>query len=110
MGPTDEEVQAEIDRRRLNATRLQLSLIMAIPRGRGRPARDEPTDQQWADAKAEIDAIKDELDGGGDFETLAEQRSDDPSKALKGLLGWVERTDGQYGEYFKAAAKAEAAT
>ena len=76
--------------------------------GRGRPAGDEPTDQQWADAKAEIDAIKDELDGGGDFETLAEQRSDDPSKALKGLLGWVERTDGQYGDYFKAAAKAEA--
>ena len=39
---------------------------------------------------------------------MAEQRSDDPSKGLKGLLGWVERTDGQYGDYFKAAAKAEA--
>ena len=36
------------------------------------------------------------------------ERSDDPSKALKGLLGWVEATDGQYGEYFKAAAKADA--
>ncbi|HET9540962.1 MAG TPA: peptidylprolyl isomerase [Candidatus Limnocylindria bacterium] len=109
VGPTDEEVQAEIDRRRLNATRLQLSLISAIPeQDEDAEPGDEPTDQQWADAKAEIDAIKDELDGGGDFETLAEQRSDDPSKALKGLLGWVERTDGQYGEYFKAAAKAEA--
>jgi parvulin-like peptidyl-prolyl isomerase len=109
VGPTDEEVQAEIDRRRQNATRLQLSLIMAIPEEDedAKPA-DEPTDQQWADAKAEIDAIKDELDGGGDFETLAEQRSDDPSKALKGLLGWVERTDGQYGEYFSAAGQAEA--
>ena len=104
VGPTDEEVQAEIDRRRLNATRLQLSLISAIPeQDEDAEPGDEPTDQQWADAKAEIDAIKDELDGGGDFETLAEQRSDDPSKALKGLLGWVERTDGQYGEYFKAA-------
>jgi peptidyl-prolyl cis-trans isomerase SurA len=109
VGPTDEEVQAEIDRRRLNATRLQLSLISAIPeQDEDAEPGDEPTDQQWAEAKAEIDAIKDELDDGGDFETLAEQRSDDPSKALKGLLGWVERTDGQYGEYFKAAAKAEA--
>ena len=31
VGPTEEEVQAEIDKRRLNATRLQLSLIMASP-------------------------------------------------------------------------------
>ena len=31
VGPTDEEVQAEIDRRRRNATRLQLSLITAVP-------------------------------------------------------------------------------
>ena len=109
VGPTDEEVQAEVDRRRLNAARLQLSLIMASPEqdDDAKPG-DEPTDRQWADAKAEIDAIKDELDAGGDFETLAEQRSDDPSKALKGLLGWVERTDGQYGDYVKAAGKAEA--
>ena len=108
VGPTDEQVQAEIDKRRLNATRLQLSLIMASPeKDEDAKPGDEPTDQQWADAKADIDSIKDELDGGGDFESLAEQRSDDPSKALKGLLGWVERTDGQYGDYFKAAAKAE---
>ena len=109
VGPTDDEVQAEIDRRRLNAARLQLSLIMAIPeKDKDAKPGAEPTDKQWADAKAEIDSIKDELDAGGDFATLAEQRSDDPSKGLKGLLGWVERTDGQYGDYFKAAAKAEA--
>ena len=109
VGPTDDEVQAEIDRRRLNAARLQLSLIMAIPEmDKDAKPGAEPTDKEWADAKAEIDSIKEELDAGGDFATLAEQRSDDPSKGLKGLLGWVERTDGQYGDYFKAAAKAEA--
>ena len=109
VGPTDEEVQAEIDRRRQQAARLQLSLITAVPEtDEDAPAGAEPTARQWADAKAEIDAIKGELDGGGDFETLAEQRSDDPSKAMKGLLGWVERNDGQYGEYFKAAGDAEA--
>ncbi len=107
VGPTDKEVQAEIDRRRLNAGRLQLSLIMSSPElGKDAKPGAKPTDKQWADAKAEIDSIKDELDGGGDFETLAEQRSDDPSKGIKGLLGWVERTDGQYGAYFKAAANA----
>ncbi|HEY7846931.1 MAG TPA: peptidylprolyl isomerase [Candidatus Limnocylindria bacterium] len=108
VGPTDEEIQAEIDRRRLNPVRQQLSLIMATPeQDEDAAADDEPTDEQWADAKAEIDAIKDELDGGADFGTLAEQRSDDPSKALQGLLGWVERTDGQYGEFFRAAADAQ---
>jgi parvulin-like peptidyl-prolyl isomerase len=108
VGPTDEEVQAEIDRRRLHKTRLQLSLITAVPeKDEDAAADDEPTDQQWADAKAEIDEIKAALDDGGDFEALAEERSDDPSKSLQGLLGWVERTDGQYGEYFKAAADAE---
>jgi parvulin-like peptidyl-prolyl isomerase len=108
VGPTDEEVQAEIDRRRLNPTRLQLSLITATPQlGKNAQPGAQPTAKQWAAAKAEIDAIKGELDGGGDFATLAEQRSDDPSKSLKGLLGWVERTDGQYGDYFKAAAKAQ---
>ncbi|HEX5579159.1 MAG TPA: peptidylprolyl isomerase [Candidatus Limnocylindria bacterium] len=106
VGPTDEEVQAEIDRRRLNAKRLQLSLITATPEID--EDADEPTDEQWAAAKAEIDAIKEELDGGGDFASLAEDRSDDPSKTLQGLLGWVERTDGQFGDYFKAAADAEA--
>ena len=106
VGPTDEEVQAEIDQRRLNGKRLQLSLITATPEQD--EGADEPTDKQWADAKAEIDAIKEELDGGADFATLAKDRSDDPSKALSGLLGWVERNDGQFGDYFKAAADAEA--
>ena len=68
VGPTDDEVQAEIDRRRLNAARLQLSLILAIPEmDKDAKPGAEPTDKQWADAKAEIDSIKDELDGGGDF-------------------------------------------
>ncbi|HEX6473620.1 MAG TPA: peptidylprolyl isomerase [Candidatus Limnocylindria bacterium] len=106
VGPSDEEIQAEIDRRRLNGKRLQLSLITANPEKDENA--DEPTAKQWADAKAKIDDIKAELDGGGDFATLAEQQSDDPSKALKGLLGWVEGNDGQFGDYFKAAADAEA--
>ena len=77
VGPSDEEIQAEIDRRRLNGKRLQLSLITANPEKDENA--DEPTAKQWADAKAKIDDIKAELDGGGDFATLAEQQSDDPS-------------------------------
>ena len=42
VGPTDDEVQAEIDRRRLNATRLQLSLILASPEIEGRQEAHRP--------------------------------------------------------------------
>jgi peptidyl-prolyl cis-trans isomerase SurA len=106
VGPTAEEIQAEVDRRRENPTRLQLSVITSQPEKDENA--DQPSQRQWADAKAEIDAIKEELDSGADFATLAEQRSDDPSRSLQGLLGWVERTDGQYGDYFRAARDAEA--
>jgi hypothetical protein len=107
--PTAEEVQAEIDNRRQQPERKQLSLIMSVPdKDTGAAPGDEPTDQDWADAKADIDAIKAELDGGADFAELATNRSDDPSAQRNGLLGWVEEIDGQFGEYFEAAGDAEA--
>ncbi len=107
--PTAEEVQAEIDKRRQQPERKQLSLIMSVPeKDTGAAPGDEPTDQDWADAKADIDAIKAELDAGADFAELATNRSDDPSAQRNGLLGWVEEIDGQFGEYFDAAGDAEA--
>jgi parvulin-like peptidyl-prolyl isomerase len=106
---SESAIQAEVDQRRTNAERKQLSLIMSLPeKDEGAPASADPTEQHWADAKADIDAIKAELDGGADFATLAAERSDDPSGQREGLLGWVEAVDGQYGEYFEAAGDAEA--
>ena len=107
--PTTAEVQAEIEERRTLPERKQLSLIMSLPeKDEGAEPGDEPTDQDWADAKAEIEAIKAELDGGADFAELATNRSDDPSAQKAGLLGWVEEIDGQFGQYFTAAGDAEA--
>ena len=107
--PTAEEVQAEIDERRTQPERKQLSLIMSLPeKDQGAAPGDDPTNQDWADAKADIDAIKAELDGGADFAELATNRSDDPSAQRSGLLGWIEEIDGQYGAYYEAAGEAEA--
>ena len=107
--PSAAEVQAEVETRRTLPERKQLSLIMSLPeKDEGAEPGDEPTDQDWADAKAEIEAIKAELDAGADFADLATNRSDDPSAQKSGLLGWVEEIDGQYGAYFTAAGDAEA--
>ena len=107
--PTAEEVQAEIDARRTRSERKQLSLIMSLPdKDQDAAPGDDPTDQDWADAKADIDAIRAELDGGADFAELATNRSDDPSAQRSGLLGWIEEIDGQYGDYFEAVGDAEA--
>jgi parvulin-like peptidyl-prolyl isomerase len=103
--PTDEEIQAEIDKRRLEPARAQLSLIIRTPVKE--EGADELTDQDWAKAKDDIDDIKAQLDGGADFGELAALHSADPSATLNGLLGWIDDQDPQYGKYFEAAADAE---
>jgi parvulin-like peptidyl-prolyl isomerase len=105
---TDAELDAEVASRRTLPDRKQVSMIMAFPKkDEGASADDPPTDKNWADAKARVDAIKEELDGGGDFAAIARERSDDASKAKDGLIGWVQGDDAQFGEYFTAAADAE---
>jgi parvulin-like peptidyl-prolyl isomerase len=107
--PSADEIDAEVEERRTLPERKQLSLIMSLPeKDEGAEPGSDPTDQDWADAKAEIEAIKSDLDGGADFAELATNRSDDPSAQRAGLLGWVESIDGQYGAYFEAAGDAEA--
>jgi parvulin-like peptidyl-prolyl isomerase len=84
---------------------------MAAPKKDEGAAPDaKPTDKNWADAKARAEDIKAELDGGGDFAAIARDRSDDPSKSVDGLLGWVQADDAQYGDYFSEAADAEVGT
>jgi parvulin-like peptidyl-prolyl isomerase len=103
-----EELDAAVAERRTISERRQLSLIMSAPRkDEGAAAGAKATDQDWADAKQRAQDIKTELDGGGDFAAIARERSDDPSKSSDGLLGWIQADDGQYGEYFTAAADAE---
>jgi peptidyl-prolyl cis-trans isomerase SurA len=85
--------------------RRELSIIVAAPKKDKNATK--LTDANWAAAKVRIDELKKQLDAGGDFATLARDKSDDTSKSKDGLLGWIEADDAQYGEYFTAAKDAQ---
>jgi len=105
---SDQELDAEVSRRRTIPERAQLSIILVKPQlDEGADPSSDPTDQNWADAKAKIDDLKSQLDGGADFPQLATDNSDDASASSGGLLGWATAEDSQYGDYFTAAAGTE---
>jgi parvulin-like peptidyl-prolyl isomerase len=105
LSVTSDALDASVADRRTIPERRQLSLIMASPKkDEGAAADAKPSDKNWADAKARAEAIKTELDDGAEFGAIARERSDDPSKATDGLLGWIQAEDPQYGAYFTAAA------
>jgi len=104
---TDEEITAEISRRQTLAERLRLSLISIRALPEGAEAGAEPTDEDWARAEGEINAIMDDLRGGADFATTATEKSADPSAASGGLLGWAEADDPVYDAYFAEARDAD---
>jgi parvulin-like peptidyl-prolyl isomerase len=104
--PSAEQIDAEIDSRRLRPARWELSLIIRVPvKDEG---ADEVTDEDWAEAKAEIEGYIAELEAGADFGALAVQHSADPSAPGNGLLGWIDPENPQYGKYAVAAGDAEA--
>ena len=65
-------------------------------------APEATSDRTRDDALAEIEGIRDELEGGADFAELALSRSDCPSKAKGGHLGKFGR--GQMVPPFESAA------
>ncbi|HEX9635486.1 MAG TPA: peptidylprolyl isomerase [Candidatus Limnocylindria bacterium] len=98
------DIDAEVEKRLTLPERLKLSLIMVL----ARPAEDaaagsEPTEDDWAAAEEEANQILAEIEGGASFATLAAERSDHASNQFDGLLGWVEATDAQFGDFFEAA-------
>ncbi|HSM38983.1 MAG TPA: peptidylprolyl isomerase, partial [Candidatus Limnocylindrales bacterium] len=103
------ELDAEVAKRRTIPERMQLSIILVKPKlDEGADPASEPTDQNWADAKAKIDDLKSQLDAGADFATLATDNSDDASSDSGGLLGWATSDDAVYGQYFSEAGDAQA--
>ncbi len=108
IGVTDEEVDAEIARRQSLPLRLKLSAIVVDALPEDAPAADEPTEEQMAAAKAEADQIRADLDGGAEFGATASEKSDDgATKALKGVVGWLEAGDATYGGWFDRARDAQ---
>lgn len=105
LSVTQEAVDKEYAARTTIPERRELSLILATPtKAKG---EKELSDADWEAAKARIDDLKSQVDGGGDFTAIARDKSDDPSKSKDGLLGWIEAGDPVYGDYFSDAAKAE---
>jgi parvulin-like peptidyl-prolyl isomerase len=104
-----EDVDAEIDDRLNLPERVQLSLIEVDALPEDAEPGAEPTDEDFARAEAEADAILAELEAGGDFAAIATAQSDDAASAqVEGLVGWVAEDDAQYGHLFPFAEGVEA--
>jgi peptidyl-prolyl cis-trans isomerase SurA len=101
-------LDAEVQERRTLPAGMRLSLIMVQPELDEDAEEDaEPTDQDWADARAEIDDVKQQLDGGAEWETLVTEHSDHASSQVGGRLGWLSEDDAAgMGEFLEAAADA----
>ena len=101
---TEAEIDAEVQELQTIPERLKLSLLMVAARpAEGAEAGSEPTEDDWALAEETANGILAEIEGGASFATLAGERSDHGSSQFDGLLGWVETTDAQFGEFFEAA-------
>jgi peptidyl-prolyl cis-trans isomerase SurA len=111
LSVSDEALAEELDRRRTLPARTRLSIILVEPEvdedaGEGA----EPTEQDREEAKAEIEAVKAELDAGGEWAALAAEHSDHSTAQAEGLLGWVTEDDPAFDEFYADAADAEAGT
>lgn len=111
LGVEASAVDEELDNRRTLPARTQLRLILVEPElDEDAEEGAEPTEQDWEEARAEIEAVKAELDAGAAWEDLAVEHSDHATAQNGGLVGWVAAEDPGFGEYLEAAADAEAGT
>ena len=110
LGVDPSAIDAEVQERRTLPAGMRLSLILVAPELDEDAKEDaEPTDRDWADAKAEIDDVKAQLDGGAEWDTLVTEHSDHGSAQTGGRLGWLTEDDaGGFGEFLEAAADAAA--
>jgi parvulin-like peptidyl-prolyl isomerase len=103
----DAAVEDELRRRQTLPPRTRLSLILVEPEVDEDAAEgSEPTDQDWEEAKAEIDEVKAQLDAGADWSELAAAHSDDATGQTGGLIGWIGEDDTTFAEYVEASADA----
>jgi len=103
-------IDAELAERRTLPAGMRLSLILVQPElDEDAGENAEPTDRDWADAKSEIDGVKEQLDGGAEWETLVTEHSDHASAQARGQLGWLTEDDASGApEFYEAAGDAAA--
>lgn len=105
----DANIDAEVADRQTLPARVQLSLIAVDAVPSDAATGTGPTEDDFARAETEANAIRAELDAGGDFAVVAAEQSDDAASAqVEGLVGWVAEDDVQYGYLFPLADGAEA--
>ncbi|HET9498153.1 MAG TPA: peptidylprolyl isomerase [Candidatus Limnocylindria bacterium] len=99
-----EEVDTEVADRKTLPARVQLSIIVVDALPDDAEVGAEPTEEDFARAEEEATEILAELEGGGEFATIATEQSDDAASAQAGgLVGWVAEEDVQYGYLFPLA-------
>jgi parvulin-like peptidyl-prolyl isomerase len=105
----EEAIEEAVAERRTLPERMQVSVILVEPEVDEDAAEgSEPTEDDWAEAKAEIDDVKAQLDDGGDWAALAAEHSDHSTAQTEGLLGWITEDDVGFGEFFTDAGDAQA--
>lgn len=90
VAPTDAEIEKNYnDNREQFVARpgVEMSMIVADPADNGRALDDVKTE---TDAETKIKAIYEQLRSGDDFATIAERRSEDPSYAQQGNIGFAD--------------------
>jgi parvulin-like peptidyl-prolyl isomerase len=106
---TNDALDKEIANRSTLPFQLQLSIITVNAGPSAAGATAKPTNAQWAAAEKQAKALLAQVKGGKDFATLAKEKSaDQATKALSGLVGWVQDGDPTYGAFFTAAKDAKA--
>jgi parvulin-like peptidyl-prolyl isomerase len=101
---SDDAISKEVTRRSTLPFQLQLSVISISALPDNAAAGTKPTAGQLKAAKIKANDLLALLKKGADFGKTAKERSaDDTTKALNGLIGWIQAGDAVYGTFFDAA-------
>lgn len=107
----DSAIDEELSNRQTLPARTQLRIILVEPQVDPEAEEGaEPTDQDWAEAKAEIDDVKAQLDAGAEWDELAAAHSDHATGDTGGLLGWITEDDTTFADFLEAAGDAAPGT
>ncbi len=105
---SDQEIDDKIAEQRELPLSLKLSVISISALPADAKENATPTDEQFAAAEQQAKQLITQLRDGGDFASLAKEKSSDTAtKDSGGLIGWVQEGDSTYADQFDAAKAAK---